>query len=105
MIKSAREALAKRLSQAICEQGGPQHEAINLLAEKIVISPETIIGWMSGERFPHRSLIPAIAKALQVNPVWLQTGGSNMRGDFRTSAISAAADSPRPARLNQRRIK
>jgi hypothetical protein len=28
-----------------------------------------------------------------------------MRGDFRTSAISAAADSPRPARLNQRRIK
>jgi hypothetical protein len=28
-----------------------------------------------------------------------------MRGDFRTSAISGSADSPRPARLNQRRIK
>jgi transcriptional regulator with XRE-family HTH domain len=103
VIKSAREALAKRLSQVICEQGGPQQEAINVLAEKIVISPETITGWLSGERFPHRSLMPAIAQALQVNPVWLQTGGSNMRGDFRTSSISAAADLPGLARLKPRR--
>ena len=44
------------------------------------ISNETCRKWHEGEVQPRRNKIPALAKILGVNPVWLETGAGSPKG-------------------------
>lgn len=55
--------------------------SVGVLAEMVGVSRVTIWNWEKGDRRPSARMIPSLAKALQIMPVHLRSGGADDPAD------------------------
>lgn len=69
-----RADFAHRLNQSMSMAGWPEHGKGARLAKVTKTTPKAASKWINGESIPRREKMVVIAKALAVDPIWLEHG-------------------------------
>ncbi|MGJ0479918.1 LexA family protein [Pantoea agglomerans] len=69
-----RHEFAARLIQALNEANYPPHGRGVMLAQRMGVTSKAVSKWLTGESLPRAAMMKNIAKALNVDPLWLQHG-------------------------------
>lgn len=72
--ETIRHEFAARLIQALNNAKYPQHGRGVMLAQRMGVTSKAVSKWLSGESLPRAAMMKNIAKALNVDPLWLQHG-------------------------------
>ncbi|MDR6295002.1 LexA family protein [Pantoea dispersa] len=69
-----RQEFAARLNEALNNANYPPHGRGVMLAQRMGVTSKAVSKWLTGESLPRAAMMKNIAKALNVDPLWLQHG-------------------------------
>lgn len=72
--ETIRHEFAARLTEALNNANYPLHGRGVMLAQRMGVSSKAVSKWLTGESLPRAAMMKNIAKALNVDPLWLQHG-------------------------------
>lgn len=82
-IDTIRHEFAARLTKALNDANYPPHGRGVMLAQRMGVSSKAVSKWLTGESLPRAAMMKNIAKALNVDPLWLQHGDEATEGEER----------------------
>ena len=81
--ETIRQQFAARLTEALNNAKYPPHGRGVMLAQRMGVTSKAVSKWLTGESLPRAATMKNIAKALNVDPLWLQHGDEANAGEER----------------------